>query len=149
MSAYTHCSNLFTWDGGKALREVWPGSKYAHSGAERTCCLVLTVSSYREESNHRRQTSLDLCWWLTRTSEWLLVYFLCGCSQSLVCDSRAGYPTGELRTNDKGVQSNLKHIHEKSGTDQQVSQKRKPICKDKTTVHYHSPLNIIYDVEYT
>lgn len=58
VSAYTQCSNLFTWDGGKALREVWPGSKYAHSGAERMCCLVLTVSSYREESNHRRQTSL-------------------------------------------------------------------------------------------
>lgn len=73
LSANTHCSNLFTWDGGKALREVWPGSNYAHSGVERACCLALAVSTYREESNHWRQTSLDLCWWLTRTSGWLLV----------------------------------------------------------------------------
>lgn len=29
VSANIHCSNLFTWDDGKALGEVWPGSNSA------------------------------------------------------------------------------------------------------------------------
>lgn len=78
VSANIHCSNLFTWDGGKALGDAWPGSNSAQ--LEQTCCLALAVSTYREETNHRRQTSLDLCWWLTWTLVRWLVRLLCGYS---------------------------------------------------------------------
>lgn len=41
VSAYTHCSNLFTWDGGKALGEVWPGSCFCtRRSRENMCCLA-------------------------------------------------------------------------------------------------------------
>lgn len=74
VSANIHWSKLFTWDGGKALREVWPGS----NSAQLKQTTLLAVSTYREETNHWRLKTLDVCWWFTRTPVWLPFYFLCG-----------------------------------------------------------------------
>lgn len=67
--ANIHWSGLFTWDGSKALREVWPGSNSAQ--LEQTT--PLAASTRRGETNHWIQTKLDLCWWWTRSSVWSLV----------------------------------------------------------------------------